>query len=234
MGWLGWALCRSAERRRRRTLPRADDGALQRYLGTPLPAPGVPHTELRLLAVDLETTGLDPRRDHVLSIGMVPVDGTRVVLSGARRVLVRAPQVGPSATIHHLTDDDVATGVPLEVAVDAVLDALRGRVLLAHHAALERSFLTAACRRVHGLEPPCLYVDTLGLARRLTVSTWDDEPSPGSLRLDAARARHNLPRYRSHEALTDALAGAELYLAQVDELGAGQPVPLHRLLVRPR
>lgn len=238
MGWLGWALCRSAERRRRRALHHAPDdapdGALARYLRTPLPGPTVPHTDLRLLAVDVETTGLDPGRDHVLSIGMVPVDGTRVVLGGARRVIVRAPQVGPSAAIHHLTDDDVATGVPLPDAVAAVLEALRGRVLLAHHAGLERAFLSAACRRVHGTGFPCLYVDTLGLARRLTTSAWDDEPRPGSLRLDAVRARHNLPRYRSHEALTDALAAAELYLAQVAELGAGRPVPLHRLLVRPR
>ena len=40
----------------------------------------------------------------------------------------------------------------------------------------------------------------------------------GSLRLDAARRTHGLPRYASHHALTDAVAAAELLLAQVAEL----------------
>lgn len=234
MGWLGWAVCRRAEARRRQALRAAPDGALREYLGAPLPGPGVPHTRLPLLAVDLETTGLDPAVDRIVSVGMVPLEGTRVVLSGARRIVVRVPQVGRSAVYHRITDDEVRGGVPLATAVDEVLRALRGRVLLAHHAALERAFLDAACRAVHGAPMPSLHVDTLALAQRLTASAWDDEPAPGSLRLDAARARHGLPRYRSHEALTDALAGAELYLAQVADLGGGRPVPLHRLLVRPR
>lgn len=236
MGWSGRAICRRAARDRRHGLARTTDadGALHAYLAEPFPDASVPHTELPLLAVDVETTGLDPARDRVVSVGMVPVDGTRIRLDGARRVLVRGPDVGPSAAIHHVTDDDLADGVPLADAVDAVLDALRGRVLLAHHVALERRFLTAACREVHGVGLPGLSVCTLQLARRLTTSPWDDEPAPGSLRLDAVRARHGLPRYRAHEALTDALAAAELYLAQVGELGAGRPVPLHRLVTAVR
>ena len=59
------------------------------------------HTRLRLLAVDLETTGLDPQRDEILSIGMVPVDGLSIVLSGARHMVVRgARSVGQSAVVH--------------------------------------------------------------------------------------------------------------------------------------
>ncbi len=39
--------------------------------------------------------------------------------------------------------------------------------------------------------------------------------APASLRLDASRRRYRLPRYSAHHALTDALATAELFLAQV-------------------
>lgn len=74
--------------------------------------PDTPLGDLPLLAVDIETTGLDPARDHVLAIGWVPVDGESIDLGGARKVVLQADaEVGQSATIHGLTDDDLAEGV---------------------------------------------------------------------------------------------------------------------------
>lgn len=213
-------LRRSPDRRRARQLAHTSEGPLRDYLARPFPDPSEQHTTLRLLAVDLETTGLEPARDQILSIGFVPVDGRRIVLAGARQLVVRsATEVGQSAAIHGLTDDAVAAGVPLADALAAVLAALGGRVLLAHHATIEREFLSAACERVLGGPLPCVSVDTMTLEQRLLSRGWGDEPPPGSLRLSAARERHGLPRYRSHEALTDALACAELYLAQAADLG---------------
>ena len=76
---------------------------------------------------------------------------------------------------------------------------------------------------------PCLAVDTLEIERRLTT-TWAEHPREGALRLWAARDRYRLPPSRAHDALLDAVACAELFLAQVSEVGGGGPVPLRRLL----
>ena len=51
-------------------------------------------TALRLLALDVETTGLVPGRDRVVSVGWVPVDGDRLDLAGARRFVVRGDDPG--------------------------------------------------------------------------------------------------------------------------------------------
>jgi DNA polymerase III subunit epsilon len=226
----GVVMGRLLDRRRTRLLRSAPSGPLRDYLSQPFPAPSTGHTDLRLLAVDLETTGLDPRRDGILSIGFVPVDGARITLAGARQVLVKATrEVGQSAAIHGLTDDALAGGAPLEQALGIVLAALAERVLLAHHAAIERAFLSAACVQVFGTDVPFPSVDTMVLERRLLEAGSGHEPPPDSLRLQTSRDRRGLPRYRSHEAMTDALACAELYLAQVSALGHGQPVPLRRL-----
>lgn len=56
----------------------------------------------------------------------------------------------------------------------------------------------------------------------------DDNNERGSIRLWGARERWGLPVYKAHEALTDALACAELYLAQLTELG--EETPLKKLL----
>jgi DNA polymerase-3 subunit epsilon len=64
----------------------------------------------------------------------------------------------------------------------------------------------------------------MDLQRRLLAR--HGEVPPDALRLWRARERHGLPPAKAHDALGDALACAELYLAQVAELGAGRPLCL--------
>lgn len=220
-----------SDRGRRRAAAKVPDGGLKRYLESPTPERSTPVDEVPLLAVDVETTGLDPRRDRVLAIGFVPVDGRRIVLGGAGSVVVRAGYdddgVGQSATVHGLTDDLVAEGVPMAEALDLLFDALAGRALLAHYSRIETGFLGAMCRRTFGVRPPLVAVDTLELQRRVTATRIDmgfpSDHSVENLRLWGARERYGLPQYRAHDALVDAMACAELYLAQVSELEARGP-----------
>ena len=223
--------------------------------GTPLAAlarasrvdPRTPLAEVELLALDLETTGLDPGRHEVLSVGHVPVVGGRVLLRQARHELVRpSGPVGESAVHHGLTDDRLADRPDLAQVLPGVLDALRTttgppgaaggpvrRVLLAHFAQIETAFLDEACRRLYGARVALQVVDTLSLAQRmLRVPT--PELATGRLRLDACRRTYRLPRYRAHSAVTDALACAELFLAQTAELAEqhGRPLRLADVLTR--
>ena len=228
-------LRRTAEERRVRALRTVDPGPLRDYLAVPFPGPDTALDELPLLAVDIETTGLDARRDRVLSIGWVPVDGRGVVLAGARYRVVRPEgdqAVGPSASVHGLTDDEVAAGVPLAAAVAELLADLAGRVLLVHFARIETEVLGRACERFWGAGLPWPVIDTLELEHRLVTTAWQPDPPAGALRLWAARERHGLPHTGAHHALTDAVACAELYLAQTAELADGRPLLLRRLLAR--
>ncbi len=190
---------------------------------------------LRLLAVDLETTGLEATRDAILAAGWVAVDGTDIVLGTARRTVVAAgSEVGQSATIHGLTDDEIAAGRPLGDVVEELLNALAGRILLAHHAPIEVGFLRVACRSLGRALPPFDVIDTMELEARHHERRGGDPPR-GALRLWAARDRFGLPAYRAHDALMDAVSCAELYLAQVAELtGAGRTPGLRQLRTRQR
>lgn len=200
------------------------DGPLKRYLSAEPPAPtALPH-ELRLLAIDLETTGLDPAKDVILSTGYVPVDDLALSLSGVGGMLVSVDaEVGQSATIHGLTDDYLAAGRPLAEVLDDTLDAMTGRVLLAHHAAVERDFLVRAIEQVHGVKVSFESLDTMKLGYTILTRGFDDEPRGEDLRLWRMRGRYRLPRYRGHEALTDAIACAELFLAEIAEIGLDTP-----------
>ena len=217
--------------RRRRLLARAPDGPLRDYLSVPFPAPKRDAREVAYLALDLETTGLDPARHEIVSVGVVEMIGGRIELAGAEHRLVRpeGPIPEASAVVHRITDDRAAEGeAPAEV-VGWLLERLAGKVLVAHHCEMEWGFLDAACRRLFGGPFLAPVVDTQWLARR-ALERRNQPYRAGELRLAALRERYNLPRYRAHNALSDALACAELFAAQLAEREGGGRLPLKGLL----
>lgn len=206
-------------------------GPLADVADAPVQARDTPLAEVELLALDVETTGLQPRRDELLSFGFVPVTGMQVPLAGARHLPVRPRGgVGESAVVHGLTDDTLAAASPVDEVLPQVLRAFvapgpRRRVLLAHFALVETTFLRAACRSVYGTGVRLQVVDTVEIERRL-LRAQHHELQHGQLRLDTCRRRHHLPRYRAHSAVTDAVACAELFLAQCAELEERRGRPL--------
>lgn len=194
-------------------------GPLAPFLAAPAPPLSTPVTELPLLALDLELTGLDRRCAEIVSVGFVPVDGLKIRLGGARKILVRPEgSVAESAKIHLIRDEDLEVGASLEEAMTAVLEALTGRALLVHFAGLDHGILARECRARYGAPLLVPIVDTLAVAHRQVLRSGR-EPPAGSLRLPALRAKFGLPPARLHGALSDAVATAELFLAMAAERG---------------
>jgi DNA polymerase-3 subunit epsilon len=203
-------------------------------LEQPLPSPGTRLSELELIALDFETTGLDMNRDHVIAAGWVLLRGDRIVMASAREVRVRngaAAGVGQSAVIHGIMDSDLDDAESMEAMVEHLLPELAGRVIVAHAAIIERGFLAALLRRMGGVPLPNSFVDTMMLERRLVEGGGGQvREMHGDLTLDSCRARRNLPDHQRHSAGADAVACAELLLAQIDQLGGADRVKLRDLL----
>jgi DNA polymerase-3 subunit epsilon len=225
-----WPL--SLEFRRRWYLRRVPPGPLRDYLAAPFPDPTRDYRTMDYLAVDLETTGLDSKKDHILSFGFLTLHGDYIDLASAHHRLVRTKLAIPeaSAVIHQITDDQAATGAALEEVLAEFLAELKGKILLAHHSLIEESFIDLACRRLFGGPLLAPIVDTQAIALR----HFQRRQIPfkgGDLRLHALCARYNLPRYSAHNALSDALAAAELFLAQTAHRNTGKMIPLREFLV---
>lgn len=217
--------------RRRWRLRRTPEGPLRDYLARPFPFAHTDYREVEYLAVDLETTGLDLEKDLILSVGHVVVRGNAIDLSTASHRVVRIDRSIPEATaiIHQITDDQAAQGGELEEILGELLVALAGRVMIAHHARIERGFLSNACKRLWRRRLLMPVVDTQTLALR----TFERRQIPfkgSDLRLHALGDRYNLPHYGAHNALSDALASAELFLAQAAYRDNGDGLPLRDFL----
>jgi DNA polymerase-3 subunit epsilon len=200
---------------------RLDASTLEACWAAPLPGPGDDWRRVPFLACDGEMSSLEPGDGELLSLGWVPVDDGFAVLAGAaHRILRPRAGVGQSAVVHQLRDVDLAAGAGAAEVLDDFLCAARGRVLLFHHARLDLAFLDRLCRARAGAPLLLPVVDTLTLERRL-LARRGRAIGPGDLTLAGCRSRYGLPPHRAHNALTDALATAELFLAHATARGAG-------------
>ena len=204
---------------RRRALRKVGDGPLRDYLSTEFSDKRLDCHEVEIVSLDLETTGLDPNRDAILTIGLIHICQMSIRLETAWHEVIQIDHAIPeeSAVIHHITDDRAALGRPLVDVLPLLLRRLAGKVMLVHYSNIEQNFLDVACRKLYGAPFIIPTIDTLALAQRL-YERRNHSIQPGDLRLFNLRPRYNLPRYKAHNALSDALATAELFLAMSAEM----------------
>lgn len=202
------------------------------YLSTPLPEKKTPLSELDIVALDLETTGLDPLKDRILSIGLVEIRHSSIQLDTTWHEIVKIRRDIPesSAIVHHITDDQSAAGQPLEQLLPELLQRLAGKAMLVHYANIEQNFINAACQGIYGSPFLISTIDTLPLGRRL-LELRNHTIQPGNLRLFNLRPMFGLPMYKAHNAFYDALATAELYLAMTAELAPKNNLTLKDVMI---
>lgn len=176
-------------------------------------------------ALDLETGGLDLKKDPILAVGMVPIRSGIVYLGDAYRTLVRPPKGGAidprSVRAHQLLWGEVEAAPPLAEVLPQVDERIREGVLLVHYRKIDVAFLRRDYRRLGRRWPSPRVVDTADLLRRESRYSRPDLASDlVGVNLAKARRNHGLPDYQAHDALTDAVATAELFLVLRKVLGA--------------
>lgn len=183
-----------------------------------------PWAEVDCWALDLETSGLDVRRDRILAVGMVPVRDRAVRVGECYATLVRAdgPFSDAGVAAHHLLPDQLRDAPSLAEVLAEVDRRLDGAVLVVHAAAIDVGFLRRAHREVGRPWPDPPVVDTLDLLRRQERAGLVHGPAEAAVPvpLAGARAHVGLPPHGAHDAGADALATAELLLLLAHRLGA--------------
>lgn len=179
-------------------------------------------------AVDLELSGLDPKRDEIVSFGAIPIECGRLQLGAAVAGRARPSRAmsAEAIRVHGLRAADLADAPPLEVAIDPLLGALAGRIPVVHVAAVERSFLRPALRRL-GLRLRRPMIDTNVLGRVWLYER--DGHAPPRLSLTELAQTLGLPVHHPHDALGDALTTAQAFIALASHLDALRPATVRSL-----
>jgi len=182
------------------------------------PGPLVERGTTPLAVIDVETTGLAVGRGHrIVEIAVVTCRPDGSVEDFWHTVLDPGRDVGPTR-IHGLDMVDVI-GAPTfgEVAGD-IAARLEGRVVVAHNAPFDLSFLDAEFARAGRPLPP--------LPALCTMALVDKTGSAAGRSLAEACASHGIALVDAHSAREDALATSALLRAQLGLLQAASFVEM--------
>ena len=170
-----------------------------------------PHDEW--VSLDLETTGMDPRSDHILSLAAVPVRAGRVQLSERFERAIRPDRAFGIASIRHhrITPDEAAAGMSVTQAVREFLHWLGPRTLLGYHLAFDLDMLAPHARALCGFALPNPRVE---LADEVAAAQRRRTPdAPPNLDFAHIAGHLGVPVIGRHDALGDATTVAICWLA---------------------
>lgn len=203
--------------------------ALQALFRFPLPRPETPFSALPLLALDFETTGLDATQDRILSVGCLTLQNHIITPQQGMHCFVlddRAVNAN-TAVINHITPEMLTEGEALDTVMDNLFWRMVDRVPVVHGRCVEQQFIQHyLSTRYDCPHFPVLWIDTMAIEQRRRYFSHGD---PGDVRLSAVRKQYQLPDYPAHHALYDALATAELLMAQIQARFQRRDVPLGQL-----
>jgi len=174
---------------------------------SPMPA-SARLADLRWVVVDVETTGLDPFTDRLISIGAVEMVGGRIPLCSGFEVVVRQPEASArdNILVHGIDGSTQRSGKEPAEALLEFLGYAGQAPLLAFHADFDRAMIGRAAREVLGMSPVNHWLDLALLAPALLERPGEDLPQG----LDEWTARAGIDNHFRHNALADALATAQL------------------------
>jgi DNA polymerase III subunit epsilon len=203
-------------------------GAAAAYAASRPPAPSTPWNAAPWCVVDLELSGLNPQRHEIISFAAIQIEGGRIQLGRSVSGLVRPtrPLSESSIRVHGIRAADVEAAPPLEQAIEPLLEAMTGRVLVAHVARIERAFLGTALRgmgvRLYRPTADTSVIGRLWLAER-------DGRAAADRSLEKLAGALGLPAHSRHDALGDALTTAQVFIAAATHLGALGPTTVRSL-----
>lgn len=168
--------------------------------------------EDEIVVFDCETTGLDPKRDEIISIGAVKVKKNKILTDEAIHLYIEQKRdiSAKSITVHKIRNCDLEGAVTVEEAVERFLYYIGNRKLAGYYLEFDVAMINKYTKKMLGITLPNRQVEVSALyydkkLKRIPQGNID-------LRFDTILKDLSLPRLKAHNALNDAVMTAMMYL----------------------
>jgi DNA polymerase III subunit epsilon len=172
-----------------------------------------PVEKVRFVSLDTEATGLDPKRDRVITIGAVGILDGQIDLADAFEVMLKVAYNQSAVTVHGVTRDEAQDGMDEREAIEAFLGYLGDGVIVGHHIGFDIEMLNLACERHFGIKLMNRSLDTMDLTLHLQDGgAFQATGGPNGFTLDALCALFGVAPRDRHTAGGDAFITALVFL----------------------
>ena len=194
-------------------LPIEYQSRLDRYRQLKEQGLGLPASETRFIVLDVETTGLNPFQDRLLTIGAVALDRGMIRLGDSFEAVLRqhAPSDHRNILIHGIDGTTQTSGREPARALLDFLEFAGKAPLVGFHADFDRVMIERATRRELGMAAGNVWLDLAVLAPALL-----QQRAPGARTLDDWALVFGLENHARHDASADALVTAQLFQIVLD------------------
>ncbi len=188
---------------------------------------GRPLHEYTFVVCDTELTGLNKRKDEIISIGAVRIVNLQIELSQTFHQYIRPANIDPNQAtlVHRITPEELKAAPSMDEVLPEFIEFCGDALLVGHFVGIDMHFLAKATRASLGgmLSNPS--IDTMRLARGYAEARCTDFyggcDQAQSYNLDTLTEEFNLPRFKPHDALEDALQTAYLFLFLIKKFRHG-------------
>lgn len=164
------------------------------------------------VSIDCETTGLDTKKDEILSIGAVRIKNNTLLTSESLHLWVRPEGTisAESIKVHHLRHCDLQDAMPLSEALERLLYFIGSRPLVGYYLEFDTAMIGRVVKPLLGISLPNPQIEVSALYHDYKV-----EPIPQGfidLRFDTILKDLGLPLLGKHSALNDAVMAALIFM----------------------
>lgn len=178
-----------------------------------------PISELKFVVFDTETSGFDPKKDKLLTIGAVRVSNNQIDLTDSFEVRILQQDIyNTNAIPIHGIVPNKEKGIPKNKAIQQFINYVDGDIIVGQNIAFDIAMINQGLQPILNEKLKNKYLDTAQLAKRAEHLRSPQMIKPAEFTLDALCKRYNITMHDRHNAAGDALLTAFLFLKLLSKL----------------
>ena len=164
------------------------------------------------VCLDCETSGLNPKKDEILSIGAVHIKDNKILMSKTFNIFLKPSKNidSESIKIHHIRPIDLENGIEAQKAIFQLLEFIGSRTIVGYYIEFDIAIISRYTQEFIGIKLPnkTIEVSSMYYKTRRKSSYY----GLVDLKFDTILKNLNIPNFGKHDALNDAIMTSIIFL----------------------
>ncbi len=164
------------------------------------------------ICLDCETSGLNPKKDEILSIGAVHIKDNKILTSKTFNIFIKPSKNinSESIKIHHIRPIDLENGLEPQKAIYELLEFIGSKTIVGYYIEFDIAMISKYTQKFIGIKLPnkTIEVSSLYYKTRRKSSYY----GLVDLKFNTILKNLNIPNFGKHDALNDAIMTSIMFL----------------------
>lgn len=161
---------------------------------------------------DCETTGLNPKKDEIISIGAIIIKDNKILHSKKfeRFAKTEQPLTPENIKIHHIRECDIENARNINEVIDEFLEFIGNRPLVGYYLEFDCAMINKYIKPTIGIKLPNKQYEVSEIYFDQAIK--HNAGANIDLRFDTIMSRLNLPMLGKHDAINDVIMTAMIFI----------------------